>query len=932
MRTLILTAAAILSVAVLTPSAARAQDGPGDITGVIVDSTDAPLPGATAVLLQPSDAALVGFATAGTDGAFRVRGVALGAYLLRTSFVGFATREVPVEVNEGGLDVGRVVLAAEVGALDALVVTADRVPVVLRRDTLDYDAGAFGVVPGSTVEDLLRRLPGVEVEADGTVRAQGERVQRVLIDGKEFFGDDPTVATRNLPADAVDRVQVYDRASDTAEFTGVDDGDDQRTINLALKEGRKAGAFGTVSGGVGGATAEAGGAGGGARYDGRVSANRFSPSTQLSVLANANNVNRQSFSFDDYLRFMGGPGALAAGGGIVRIDAGAVPVGGDASDGFATTWAGGLNLNHEFGSRTSLRSSYLGHRLSTDRVRRTLRQELVGGAEAARVAQDADRTARLTGHRLDVTVAHEVGEGHDLQLRSSVRVSDTSLDATAQRETSAGGALTTEAATTSVSDGLDLRGDARLTYRRRLGGGRSVVAQAGGDLGATDTDGRLDSDVQFFEADRPLSREGGTRQETDRVARSSGSAEVLLTQSFGRGRALQLRAEHGVTGDDLDRTVLDDRSAPGPGQTPADLRSQFGRRLAQTRVGLTATGGGGALRASAGLGVEWSRLEGLQGEEATTDWATVRVLPSAVLNWEPAGTRSLEVRYGTSTRQPALRDISPVSEALDPFEVRVGNPALRPETVHALSGRYVHFDAFSSTTAVAYARASYTSGAVTTSRTVDAELRQRTTPVNGDGAWTAFANGSLSTPVRPIRSTVSVRANGFYDRRESFVNGAPNDAWILRGDLDVRLQNRDRDLVDVQVGARLAYNAARYSLGPGRSYADRAVYADLGWTPSSAWSVRSEVDLTWYADGGLGGGRAVPLWDLTVSRAFMGGRTRVELSATDLLDRTVGVDYTATAAFVEEARVETLGRRVLLRLSYNLSGAARPAGVASADR
>ena len=378
--------------------------------------------------------------------------------------------------------------------------------------------------------------------------------------------------------------------------------------------------------------------------------------------------------------------------------------------------------------------------------------------------------------------------------------------------------------------------------------------------------------------------------------------------------------------------MLDDRSDVGRDQPLTDLRSEFGRRLAQTRIGLTATSGGQTFRASAGLSVERSRLQGLSGQEATTDETTVRLLPSAVLSWEPASTRSLEVRYETSTRQPSLREISPVSEALDPFEVRLGNPALRPTTVHALSGRYVHFDAFSSTTAVAFARASYTSGAVTTSRTVDAALRQRTAPVNGNGAWTAFANGSLSTPLRPIRSTVSVRANGFYDHRESLVNGVPNDARLFRGDLDVRLQNRNRDLVDIQVGARLAYNAASYSLGPGRSYADRAVYADLGWTPSPAWSVRSGLDATWYADGGLGSGRAVPLWDLTVSRAFMGGRTRVELNATDLLDRRVGVDYTATAAFVEEARVETLGRRVLLRLSYDLSVATRPTGVTSAGR
>ena len=910
-----------------------AQAVPGDVTGVVADSTGAPLPGATVVLLHPADFALAGFAQAERDGAFRVRAVAPGPYLVRASFVGFAPRERAIEVGTDGLDVGALRLAAAVDRLGALVVTAERVPLVIRRDTLDYDAGAVRVAPGATVEDLLRQLPGVEVDPDGTVRAQGERVQRVLVDGKEFFGDDPTVATRNLPADAVDRVQVYDKASDTAEFTGVDDGRDQRTINLALKEDRRAGAFGVVEGGLGGATAEATGAGGGARYDGRVSANRFRPSTQLSVLANVNNVNRQSLSLDDYLQFMGGVGALAAGGGTIRLDTGGVPVGGDASDGIATTLSGGVHVGHEVGPHSSVRASYLGHWLSTDRARQTLRQEVVAGADASRVVQDAGQTDRRSGHRLDVTAEHEIAEGHDVRLRSSLRASGTGLDATAQRATSTGGTLASAAATTSRADGLDLRGDAGLTYRRRLGGGLSVVAQASGNVGSSEEDGRLDADVQWFRADRPLARERGTRQETDHIARSSGSAEVLLTQSVADGRALQLTAEHGVTRDDQDRTVLDSRSASDPGHD-GTVRSRFERRLAQTRVGLTATASTGALRASAGLGVERSQLDGRQDETAppTTDRTTVRVLPSAVLRWEPATGRNLEVRYEASTRVPALREISPVAEALDPFEVRLGNPALRPEAVHALSGRYIHVDAFTATTAAAFARASYTAGAVTASRSVDALLRQRTEPVNGDGAWSVVANGSLSTPLRPLRSTVSVRANGVYDRRETFVNGAPNGATLVRGDLDVRVHNRNRDLVDVQVGARVGYHAGAYALGPSRRYTDRTVYTELGWTPSAAWSVRSVLDVTWYADGGLEGRRAVPLWDLAVSRAFMGGRTRVEVSATDLLDRTVGVDYTATPAYVEEARVETLGRRVLLRLSYNLSGAGRRTGAASTAR
>ena len=162
-----------------------------------------------------------------------------------------------------------------VSGLDELVVTAEHIPMVIKKDTLEYNAAAFKVGPNANVEDLLRRLPGVDVEQDGSIRAQGEEVEQVLVDGKEFFGNDPRIATQNLPADAVDKVQVYDKQSDMAEFTGIDDGEESKTINLALREDSKQGYFGNMTGGYGNDVLQS-------RYEGKASINRFTPTTQLS--------------------------------------------------------------------------------------------------------------------------------------------------------------------------------------------------------------------------------------------------------------------------------------------------------------------------------------------------------------------------------------------------------------------------------------------------------------------------------------------------------------------------------------------------------------------------------------------------------------------------------------------------------------------------
>ncbi|HMB93504.1 MAG TPA: carboxypeptidase regulatory-like domain-containing protein, partial [Rhodothermales bacterium] len=198
-----------------------------NVTGFVTDSTDVGLEGATVVALQAADSVLVSFGVTRPDGAFRLRRMPAGDYLLQVTFVGFAPFEQAITVGEEDLAVGRLPLKEAVSDLDELVISAEHVPILIKSDTLEYNAAAFNTRPNANVEELLKRLPGVEVERDGSIKAQGEDVKQVLVDGKEFFGKDPTIATRNLPADAVDKVQVYDKKSEMAEFTGVDDGQEE---------------------------------------------------------------------------------------------------------------------------------------------------------------------------------------------------------------------------------------------------------------------------------------------------------------------------------------------------------------------------------------------------------------------------------------------------------------------------------------------------------------------------------------------------------------------------------------------------------------------------------------------------------------------------------------------------------------------------------
>ena len=313
-----------------------------DITGLIQDDQEQPLASATVMLLNRTDSVLITFGITSPDGAFVLKNVAAGEYILKMSFLGFATESRDLDIgDQSEVDLGNVALKPASAVLSEVEVTADHMPIQITKDTIEYNADAFKTQPNAVVEELLKKLPGVEVESDGTIKAQGEEVQNVFVDGKEFFGSDPKMATKNLPADAVDKVKVYDKLSDMAEFSGIDDGDRSKTINLTLKEDKKKGAFGTFEAGYG--TED--------RYAVKMNMNRFSKGQQLSFLGMANNVNEQGFSFNDYISFSGGMGGFRRGGSGVNISEG-------MSNGLVNTLAGGINYNVEIGDKLDLRSSY----------------------------------------------------------------------------------------------------------------------------------------------------------------------------------------------------------------------------------------------------------------------------------------------------------------------------------------------------------------------------------------------------------------------------------------------------------------------------------------------------------------------------------------------------------------------------------------------
>ena len=314
---------------------AFAQRGGVDVTGTVVEEgNNEPIEQATVRLLNVKDSTMVGGVASSRNGNFTLKGIKAGSYLLHVSFVGFDPLYQPLRITgkNNPVNVGKLALSDGSIMLGEAIVIGKAPEVVVHNDTVEYNADSYKTTEGSVLEDLLKKMPGVEVDSEGKITVNGKEIKKVLIDGKEFFSDDPKVASKNLPTKMIEKVQVLDRLSDMARMTGFDDGDEETVINLTVKPGMKQGWFGNAFAGYGNKD----------RYEGNAMINRFINNDQITFMGGLNNTNNMGFS-DIASTMFSGMGGRRGGRG-----------GGGAGNGITSSGNAGLNFSKEFNKKMTL--------------------------------------------------------------------------------------------------------------------------------------------------------------------------------------------------------------------------------------------------------------------------------------------------------------------------------------------------------------------------------------------------------------------------------------------------------------------------------------------------------------------------------------------------------------------------------------------------
>ncbi|HEY8893715.1 MAG TPA: carboxypeptidase regulatory-like domain-containing protein, partial [Niastella sp.] len=339
------------------------------VTGKVVDAVGKfPLADATVTLINPDDSSAAGFAVVDKTGLFEIKNLKKGNFMLGITYTGYRpfTKNLDITLSQFVIDLDTVFMQPDTSMMQSVIVSAP--PITVKKDTVEFRASAFKTKPNATVEDLLKKMPGMEVDKDGKITAQGEEITKIYVDGKEFFSNDPKLATQNLSSDLIESIQVFDDMSDQAKFTKIDDGSRKRTINIKLKKDRKRGVFGRSNASVG--TSD--------RYEGSASFNHFDNNRQISVLGGANNINRLGFTSNDLVSSMGGMG-----GGSGGSRGGRGGGGGSVPSGNTKSWSTGVNYRDEWGSKINISGNYFVSQTSTANVTNSYRQSVFGTDSAS---------------------------------------------------------------------------------------------------------------------------------------------------------------------------------------------------------------------------------------------------------------------------------------------------------------------------------------------------------------------------------------------------------------------------------------------------------------------------------------------------------------------------------------------------------------------
>ena len=900
----------LMLLMILFSPMAFAQQSGVNVTGSVVEQgSDTPIEQATVRLLNVKDSAMVRGVVSARNGSFTLKNVKKGSYLLHITFIGYDPLYQPLQITgkKNPVNVGKLELSDGAIELGEAVVIGKAPEVTVRNDTVEYNADSYKVTEGSVLEDLLKKMPGVEVDSEGKITVNGKEVKKVMVDGKEFFSDDPKVASKNLPAKMIDKLQVLDKKSDMAQMTGFDDGEEETVINLTVKPGMKQGWFGNAYGGYGSKD----------RYEGNAMVNRFVNNDQITFMGGANNTNNMGFSDLASTMFsgMGGGGGRRGGFG--------------AGSGITSSGNAGLNFSKEFKpDKLTLGGNTRYSHSDNDARSKSDRQNILPGDSSSYDNSEAMSRTKSDNFGVDFRLEWKPDTMTQLIFRPSFSFShsmnDNFSDATTldnERDT----VNTNKSSNYSESNGYNL--NASIDFSRKLNNkGRVFSATLSGGNSDSYSDGMNRSDIVYFNQTDALKNSIIDQRSRYDNKGFNYRAYVSWVEPIGHNNFIQATYSISQRKQEALKNVYN-QDADGIYNVLDSAYSQsYRNNFISQRASLSFKSQRAKFNYTIGLNLDpsYSSSENFVGDTTLSKITrkVVNLSPMAQFNYMFDKRTNLRIMYNGRTSQPSMTQLQPVADISDPTNITIGNPDLNPRYTNNVFIRFQQFTPEKQRAFMIMANGSYIINDIVSYTSYNQETGVKTTTYkNVNGNYSGNVRMMLNTPLKNKKFSINSMTMASFANSNGYINEEKNTNRNLilseRGGIDFR-----SSYLDLGVNGNIRYNATSNSLQKENNQ-NTFNYGAGGYTTIYLpLNFKIESDVNWSTNSGYGDGfkQDEVLWNASASKSFLkNNQGTLRFKIYDILQQRSNISRSITASYIQDSEYNTLGSYFMVHFIYRFS-------------
>jgi hypothetical protein len=877
-----------------------------------------------------------------SSGRFEFKNLYPDSFILNVSFVGHDAFKQIVGITSNTVDLGTLLIPKSIKQLAEVVVVSKPPPVQQKGDTIEYNASQFKVNPDATAEDMVKKLPGVTVDKQGTVAAQGEQVRKVTIDGRDFFGDDATAALRNLPAEIIDKIQVFDRLSDQAQFTGFDDGNTLKALNIVTKANMRNGQFGRLYAGYG--TDDRYAAGGNVSF--------FKVNRRISFVGNFNNVNQQNFASQDLLGVTSGGGNRGGFGGFGGKQgrgnggnrAGGTPDFGNQSNflvgqqnGITKTNAAGINYSDQWGKKITVTGSYFFN--NSDNLNNQLTdQQSLNGTDFYK--ENSLSKNNNYNHRINLRLDYKIDSANSILITPSINLQKNNGNSIYSTDAGAAEMIKSSSNNTTNTDlsGYNISNNAlfRHAFAKK---GRTISVGFTTTFNRKSGNSYVVGDNKSFDSTGILTQDSIQNQFSDNFTNGNTiSANIAYTEPVGEKGQLQINYSPSFTKSEADQETYQFNNLEQKYSTfDTALSNKFTNNYATQNGGISYRKGDRDKQISVGINFQYSRLSSDQQFPAigSIGKSFTDFLPNLHFRKKLSTRSSINIFLRTSVSPPSVSQLQNVYNVNNPLVISIGNPDLKQQYTSSLVTRYTFTNTQKGQSFFANLFVQKTNDYIANSvyhAQNDSLLAptvtllsggQLTVPVNLDGYWSVRSLFAFGQPLKFIKSNLNLNGGIMYSRLPGLIDKQKLVTDNYNYSMGAVIASNVNEYIDFNLSYNVNFNIIAGQPENGQVSQTAGIQFNL--LSKSGWFFQNDLNNQTYNYKGNTPDQSFWLWNIGAGKKFLKQQKgELKLTVFDLLKQNRAISRTVTEAYVEETQSRVLQQYFMTTFTYKLKNFGTP--------